>query len=80
MLDRGDAPQLVEVESFTIADINGVVMRCVSYEISAFGELCNRHVPCNPTDRRGEIGLDGLGGRIIRTRTSHDCMIHDPET
>ena len=52
ILDRGDAPQLVEAENFTIADINGVVMRRVSYEVSAFGELCNRHViPCNPTGR-----------------------------
>ena len=62
MLDRGDAPQLVEAESFTIADINGVVICRVSHKISAFGELCNRHaIPCNLTDRRGEIGLDSSG-------------------
>ena len=60
--DRGDAPQLVEAESFIIADIDGVVIRCVSYEVSAFGELCNCHaIPCNPAGRWSGTGREGSG-------------------
>jgi len=61
-LDRGDALQLAEAESFTIADIGGVVIRQISYEVSVFGGLCNRHVmPSDPAGRWGETGLESSG-------------------
>ena len=47
-LDRGDAP-LVEAD----CRYQRAVIHWVGYEVSAFGELCNRHViPCNPTGDR----------------------------
>ena len=66
--DRGDAPQLVEVESFMIADIAGVVLRRVSYEVSAFRGFCNRHaMPSDPAGRRSETGL-WVMHRAVMTR------------
>ena len=51
-------PEPVEVESFMIADISGVEIRRVSYKVSAFRGLCNRHaVPSDPAGGRGETGL-----------------------